>query len=361
LISACNDPIFYAISLEVEPKDPIIKGSPTNFARLHTAVYVASGNWLWKYTGKWQAYKKFDDKILQITSTRYYLYALCYNENSSNVKTIKQMDISGKWTDISVDTGAYKNIQNIYSANDKLFILASNTASPEAISHAVYHYSNSGQGWLAHGELSGAAYNGTNYFICTRQGSIYRIDGASLNPELLFENPKVSFMGIINLENSENSIVSITRKGELYAVDNTTATAITDISFGGRLATGALTVFKEYLTDQKQYVPKLLLAGRQDILGYTTDSGYIYGYLELDLDDSGVKSNFIEPGINSYSSIYGDNERFISTVGKYPVNSIFQTPYEIDEKMTLFASTQKNGVWSYREIDGEWQWNAVTE
>jgi hypothetical protein len=108
----------------------------------------------------------------------------------------------------------------------------------------------------------------------------------------------------------------------------------------------------------------MLLAGRQDSLSYSFTYGYTYGYLELELDTNGIKSgkNFIEPGKESVSTVnLGENERFQSTIGKNPVSYLFQVPPAIDANMILFASTQKNGVWSYRDRDGLYQWNAEGE
>jgi hypothetical protein len=138
------------------------------------------------------------------------------------------------------------------------------------------------------------------------------------------------------------------------------------------MATGALTIW----TNPDNENERLLLAGRQDTHAASVDTGYTYGYLELELDAAGSsgikdKSEFEEPGIRDVSSVdKGDNERYKSTIGKHPVKFLFQAPESVDppEKdnlgsilypgMTLFASTQQNGVWSYRERDGMKQWNA---
>jgi hypothetical protein len=91
----------------------------------------------------------------------------------------------------------------------------------------------------------------------------------------------------------------------------------------------------------------------------TTSSGYTNGYLEIEITNGAVTSASAvhEPGIGSVTSA-SNNERYTSGIGKYPVNFIFQAPKGIDTEMTLFASTQTQGLWSYRERDGEWQWNA---
>ncbi|MDR2134540.1 MAG: hypothetical protein LBP27_05475, partial [Treponema sp.] len=104
---------------------------------------------------------------------------------------------------------------------------------------------------------------------------------------------------------------------------------------------------------------KLLLAGRQGSKTMTTSSGYTNGYMEIEINNGVVNSNSAvhEPGVGSVTSA-ANNERYSSGIGKYPVNFLFQAPKNIDENMTLFASTQTQGLWSYRERDGEGQWNA---
>jgi len=553
LFTACSDPIFYTISQQTKPKDPLIEGAPTSFAYFKNAVYVASGNNLWKYTGKWSKANNPGEKILQIAATTDYIYALCYNDKSSNIKTLKKMSASGTWTNVSLNTGAYNNYQDIYSANDTLFISASvEAANKSSVSYAVYfhNYSRGVEGKkLTDGKLTGAIFNGMDYYICTSDKGIFRIEGPTISPSLepvtetfdfeydeigdkysftkgdaeptvevaedpfeptekslvitstglnqaaivpinlpfalenyetfkfkyspstgIFNNAPIyvyisdnkdnfieggfgndssgtdpefeaylmeevdpdysvtgdwiectidianidstlkslrgdlyiaiginsnedltyyiddltfdppptiptpgdpnpvqisnttskEFIGIINLENSKKTLVSITRDCKLYTIN--AASASETASFDdGRLATGALAVYRDKTTNK----PILLLAGRQDSLKYTTDSGYTYGYLEIEISDTGVKgSKFSEPGINNISSVFkdkdGGNAQYKSSIGKYPVNYIFHVPRGTDTNMPLFASTQKNGVWSYRYVDGKWQWNAET-
>jgi hypothetical protein len=208
--------------------------------------------------------------------------------------------------------------------------------------------------------INGIAFDGTNYYLSANDierngGCIYIFDGAgSLNKI----REGISFMGIINLGN--NDIAAIARDGALYKVTSGSVDTTGHSIGGGKLATGALAVWTGKADNAGK---KLLLAGRQDEMKNSVN--YVYGYLELELDSGGIKNGtaFREPGWGDFSSInVGDNGIYTSTIGKQPVNFIFQAPSIIDSKMTLFASTQKRGVWSYRnrgrEGNPDWHWNA---
>ncbi|MDR3020710.1 MAG: hypothetical protein LBU66_07390 [Treponema sp.] len=196
------------------------------------------------------------------------------------------------------------------------------------------------------GELSGAAYDGTNYFICTKQ-AMYIYDDIDLSLNKITDEDQ-SFMGIIRLE--DNSIVAINRDGELF---NVTSSGIGNAiaKFEARRATGALAVWRDSAKK-----PSLLLVGRQEI-NYSTSTGHTYGYMEITLDNNGGISatSFHEPGKNTPTTIEdSDHERYLSTIGKLPVNHLFQADDGI-----LFASTQKDGVWSYRlRRENRKYWNA---
>ena len=99
---------------------------------------------------------------------------------------------------------------------------------------------------------------------------------------------------------------------------------------------------------------KLLLLG---IKGQ--ESSLTHGYRELVLDDFGVPTNesLRTPGEYELSSV-SDRNRYDASIGIHPVESIMQVPPTIENKPTaeppIFASTAKNGLWSYRKK----QWNA---
>jgi hypothetical protein len=170
----------------------------------------------------------------------------------------------------------------------------------------------------------------------------------------------IPFIGIINLENTSKTIVAIANRVDN---DNVTSGELFDASSLNSIArltkdkirfpaTGALAVWKNENGD------RLLLVGRQDVFISSPSSGYTYGYMELNITE-GIRGNFDEPGLNSVSTVNdGDNGKYKSSLGKYPVNFIIQSP-EADGSRIVFASTQKEGVYSYREReDDNWSWNA---
>jgi len=377
ILGNCNDPVFYTISQEVAPIDPLIKGSPTNIVLFKDAMYVASSTKLFRYKGDEENKWGWDipdsqpgGNIAQIAAVNEYLYALCYDDEKGIRKYIKRFDYKNNvWDELYADVTSDNKFQFIYSANDIVFLNAGFDNQ-----YSVLFIDKSGilKDLSINGELSGVVFNDGAYYLCTRGQGIYYTTDPNTGAGLLRGTENIRFMGMVCLENTTKTILLIARNGELLylrkTTDDTNAsnTFVFDKVEGvaiGRMATGALAVWKDKYDPSR----KLLLAGRQDRLDYTVDSGYTYGYLELVLDDTndinGVASEakFNEPGINAVSSVEtssDQNERYKSTIGKYPVNSIFQAPDGV-----LFASTPKNGVWSYRQRgkDKIWQWNAEAE
>jgi len=370
-LGACNDPIFYIISTEPPIADPIIGGSPTNFVIFNNEVYAASGRKIYFYDGtddgkKWKPMSSQPGgRIVQLAATDSNLYALCLQDSPGST-TINLRRYSADWEDVTGETGGYDRLQSVYAANDKVFIGAHDKDSynitlyiDEARGSTFEALTQGGTKDEPESLLCGIAFDSAYYYLCTRGNTIYQTDAAGvLNPKKPEDN--VTFMGIINIGN--DTILAISRNGNLYNVTGADITKLTfsadektpDISIN-RPSTGALAVW----VDKDDASRRLLLAGRQDRLDYSVDSGYTYGYMELELDSSGIKAgkNFVEPGKDSPSSV-ADNERYVSTIGRYPVKHIFQTPSAIDPEMTLFASTQKNGVWSYRQRGSNKIWNA---
>jgi len=404
-----ESPVFYIVSKDVKPVAPLIKGAPTSFAVYNNAVFVASGTKLWQYKEfpkedtkkdyRWEEYpfkpeKKEEidnrfpsdgtEKIMQIASTSAHLYALCYKDGDSRVETsLKQLKGSVwekiKFSEENLSNGENSSIQQIFSALDMVFVGVRNDSS---FSYTIQYvdkndytikelkYPEEGIEKNVSGELSGAAYDGSGtYYICTRDNGIYKTASfPDANGTIRVSgSDKYAFTGIINLEDNNNTVVAISRGGALYTVNDsvTLAKSFPESRFS---STGAIALWSDTVKPDNEkketwdddYSRRLLLVGRQDSLEYTTNSGYTYGYLELELDENGIKSdaNFVEPGINASFTTVDDNERFLSTIGKQPVNFIIQTPREIDPDKIIFASTQQDGVWSYRVRDKKSQWNA---
>jgi len=360
---ACNDPIFYTISLEEEMLEPLIKGSPTNFVEFKGSntsynMYVASGDILYRYEGTVNGKGKWKDdikpgggNIFALAATTDKLYALC--GGTSNKKVLKVSGDGEIWSDVEELLKSNVVINTIYAVNNQLFIGAGSIGNYSILN------GNDFTTTLAETDnkmLNGVAYHNGIYYFSTKDlitengGGIYIINGGDLfSQESASTLGNGAFVGIINIGIGADPVKAINRDGNMFNVTSGGISPIIGTSMGERLATGGLGVWKN---DKGE---RLLLAGRQDTLGTSISSGYTHGYLEAVIDSSGNIGDFDEPGRKEPSTVnYGDNERYGSTIKNHPVNHIFQA--SVDD--ILFASTQKNGVWSYRDRKNGWSWNA---
>jgi len=343
----CIDPVFFAISQEVEPRDPIVKGSPVNILVFSNALYTASGKNVYRYkkATKWEKIIDQPNKgiITHLAVSGTSLYALYKSDNKKELEIWSfdgtdwnELDKNSKFCSMYGNGGAI--FVGVYDGSYKIFFIDEND--------------NGKIKYLRDGELCGAAVNGTtNYFITKGNGAFYSGNPNS-GASLIQGSEGKNFTGIINYN---GKIFSITRNGSLYELSNTAATD-KGISFSNNhLSTGALAIYET----NDSNTPALLLVGRQNTLNSTSDTSVYYGYLELELDSAGPKAgaSFKEPG--TQPSSVDNSDRFQSTLGKQPVNHILQPPSSIDntEKL-LFACTQSKGLWSYRNRNGTWQWNA---
>jgi len=345
---SCSDPIFFIVHEEIPILKPFIDGSPTNFVILGDDIYVASGKKIFIYrknTNKWADLGKLDGRIGGLAATNSSLYAL-YLHNDSNDGRIRNCN-SGSDLNLS-------NVQSIHASGDFLFACVRNDNK-----YAIFYINNSSPEIFkniadSNSELRGVAFDGTYYYLCVNEGIYYvnksQIDTAS-NLQVLGEN--LDFTGIIELKN--NYVAAITNNGILYEITN--ATIIEAAKFSDkRFSTGALALWCR----DTDTMPSLLLVGRREIF-FSTSSNYTNGYVEIALDTTSGKilsgAGFNDPGKVTPSSI--DNyDRYVSSLGKKVINHMIQAPKDIDEKMTLFASTQQEGVWSYKDRGKGELWNA---
>lgn len=355
LIASCNDPIFYTITKEYKQRNPYIRGASTNFVEFNNMMYVASGRQLYNYLGTgldgrgiWEK-RPLNGRAVSIASTSEHLYVL-YEDSSGN--TLIKYDTSFNST--ILNSNGYK-FQNIFTANDKLFV----GAKKADYVYSILFFDGSGYIELTDTPpetellkqarlLYGAVYleQEDEYYFCAvnflqnGDGGIYKAPN-ELSPgaaKIFIDN--AAYIGIINLG---ETFAAITRDGELH---DKSGTFIANL--GGRKSNGGLTIWREDPNDPAS--SSLLLASRQDDLTYSLYSGYTYGYLEIELENGKIKPGaaFRDPGTLGPSSIIvGEYDRYISSLGKYPVNHLFQTSVD----GTLFASTQLKGVWSYRIRD----------
>jgi len=349
-LAACSDPIFYSISQEVAPIEPLIPGGPTNFAEYKNYLYVASGYTLYRYQeGKWESETKWQPggRINSLAAAGSYMYALCGETNLG----IKRFD-GTNWDNVKNTTGS--DVQYMYAAGSYVFFGAG-TGSGD--SFTGYYIDTDGTSIKSisispevNFKLCGAAYAGTTYYLCIREGGgIYTSTSVSSSFSQISGTASINFAGIIKLSNS--SIVAISREGTLYTVSSSEIKGIASIP---DYSTYALAIWQDP-SDPDNQDKRLLLAAKGNI-----GSAYSNGYVELELDSNGIKSgaSFKKPGSSSPSSIVdGQEGHYDSSIGRLVINYMYQAPKSVDSGMRLFASTQKDGVWSYRNR-GTYQWNA---
>jgi hypothetical protein len=335
---ACNqDPIFSTISKESKPLEPRIKGSPSNMVVFtrggRDILCVASGSSIyWYRQNEWNnssySIPAPGGDIIGLAATSSYLYA-------STDEGLKRIGTSGDWTTITGSDSI--SVKHVFAANNRVFV--GTGTDPDYSIKEVSGNTLTNVPATGAGMLTGAAFDGTDCFLSTSKG-IYKVGTPG---RLSGDN---HFMGIINLGGSQ--IVALERDdGELWNVSPGAITATNRKM--DHYATPALALWRQSAGSG----PSLLLAGMQESLSYTTSSAYVNGYREFPLTGGNPK----EPGQDSPTTV-SDTAKYTSSIGKHPVNYLFQAPHEVDTGMTLFASTENQGLWSYRERGGIPQWNA---
>jgi hypothetical protein len=343
LFFACKQsPIFYEISLEVEPVEPRIKGMPTNIVRIDDTIYTASrlGDTVYQYNGTaWASLPKQPDGggIVELAATSATLYALTGTPGSLK---LQKYDLS-TWSTI---TSGY-NVQSIYGAGDYLFAGAVTDSATSTLTCSILYDDNGTLQELESGVslLKGAVYAGGAYYLATAGSGIFTTTNPSSVEPTQVTTDHNNVVGIIQVG---DKIVAVSRDG--YVLHGN-ATSFTAAGADASYFTGALTTW----TPTGATTPSLLLLGIQGKGSTST----VHGYREILLNNGTLNTADLalrKPGAYEESSV-DDYERYVVTIGKQPLSSIIQAP----NAGRLFAATTKGGLWSYKERSGgETVWNA---
>jgi hypothetical protein len=352
--SCGQEPIFYEISLEEELVPPRISGTPTNMVVFDNKMYVA-GERLFQYSlnsgkGAWDEPSpppQLPNRTISLAATNNHLYALT-GELGGSALYKKDKD-SSSWEKVTKHPD-YPILQTIYGDEKQLFAGAQKTTGNQ---YAILYDDGSGTLKLLKdktGLLKGAVLDGSSHLLAVfgdgnhtdpQYQGIFKVDEPAMyfHPDPVPGTEKKNFAGIIHTGSAGASpIAAVGRNGVVYTGNNG---GFTEMCQEGPIFTGALALGKGTKGED------LLFLGVQGGSG----AG---GYREILLSDNPWKLR--NPGETQPSSV-SNYERYHSSIANHPVNYIFQTPAEIDPGMTIFVSTQKDGLWSYRERDGEWQWN----
>jgi hypothetical protein len=405
LAIACKqDPIFSIIATETKPTKPRIEGAPTNIVVFNweetPIMFVASGRLHWyaktevevdvpaenpddpptkktEITSRWDSNEynipQPGGKIISLAVTPTRLYALCFDDHNANA-TLRYIESGENWKNIP-PIDRYP-IQSIYAdpENEQLFVGA---RVYNGSSFAIFYLDNNDTLQELRKDtslLSGAIFRDGFFYLSTR-GEIFQVKDDFTETKPLRE--KIVIMGMIKLKNedAENgpTIIAVAREGgSLYEVNADSIEMMTytgDNNSGktivtGNYATGALALWEGPADSHPEPTLKKLIAGVQGRLStVSSSSSYTHGYVEFDLkyNDGSFDTSSLRHDTNRLESV-DDRDRYTASLGKHPINHLFQAPPEIDPNRTFFASTQTTGLWSYRYRDNEgwkgFQWNA---
>ena len=396
--SCGRDPIFHIISTETPPVPPLIRGGPTQMVVFDwgsdeesrvPVLFVASGGLFWYSATEhdrddegnviagtnagWQKNigipNRPSGRIIDIATTQNHLYILSM-EGTGVDTTIHRLESGGSsWVPIGFPPGS-GNIQSVFAdpEGERLFAgvqsggisfiyyLADGSVNLSPLPTGTRILPNE-QPTDNTGLLSGVVYRAGSYFLTTRNG-VFEVGRGWLTGDDMAR----TFMGMIKLP--DGTIIAITRAGGfLYQVNVDGLERIPigdDFMRAGRDVTGALSLWDE-VDSQGNVIPdrRMLIAGIQGSRHSTT---FINGYVEFSLNEDGSLDTSIprrEAGSPGGLWSVQDTARYRTSLGRLPINHLFQAPREIDVNMTFFASTQSAGLWSYRDLEaGGWQWNA---
>ena len=347
VFSCGQDPIFYKISQETPQEEAFIKGAPTNMVECKrggtdTVMYVASGEKLhWYRNGTWDSGAYYTPNpggmIISLAATSTYLYAVCNTGmKDTKLRRIELAVIPSYWEDVQISLGSYPYIQRIYADGSAwLFAAARNDTD-----FGILFFNGSDWKLIESNTqmLSGAAFDGTDYYLSTQGTGVYQFSGSNITEH--FGNG--NFTGMITI--GSKIIVVEEDGGTLYEV---TSSGLNSLRVStGKYATGALALWTKG-TD------KMLTAGIQ---GAKTNTVTSHGYVEFYLDSTGLP--YGSPNNPPTITTGGNPDRYQGSLGKHPINHMHQASVDVDSSRRFFASTQSAGLWSYKYRSGGDQWNA---
>ena len=354
IMSCAQDSIFYNLSMEPEPIEPRIPGSPTNLAFASNRIYVGTrmSTKIYFFTGSgWGSMGTPGGNLGDLAGNETDLYALIYpSGNPLKYSAIRRHDGTG-WTPEIYSAPGF-SIQTIYCAGDKLFA----GAMINYLNCAILCFDSTGNmEVIAIGTslLKGAAECAGVYYLATLDHGVYTYSGTSGELAVPIAGTSGNITGIIATgAPTPSTIVAVSSGGDIFTL-NSGETAFNLLASPGVAFTGAICAWNSY--DGIDEVPALLLLGMRG-----PGTSLSHGYRELVLNPDGTPSGYIKkPGEESLpTSAKSKSAKYDASIGIHPVESIFQTPLSMipsaasEFDLPVFASTSRNGVWSCRR--GEW-------
>jgi hypothetical protein len=343
VMNCTQEPLFFDIANEIPPIEPIIGGAPSRIVEIGGNLYAANGN-IWEYYGNWYKITQPPGHIKAVASAGSTLFAL-----TRDGVLYKRVGIN--WIPVG---GSSSNsfMEQIFGANGYLFVGALTGTAGTANGYSILSMAESDPGLTKiqdnTGLLTGAVYqSGTaKYFLGTRGQGIYEATNPlnSLGPPYLFGT---EIIGLIE-HNSGAAILAVM----VNSSDNCTVFRFTGGNFQSIGVSGG---FSGAMASWNVGGDWLLLLGLQRSSG-----SYGYGYREVQVDGAGAPlSGLRVPGESHPSSVILDYQ-YTNAIGQHAVNALHVVDGSNGDgqgRPIIFASTQKNGLWSYRSRGGQPQWN----
>ena len=361
-LSCAQDSIFFYISNEPEPNQPLIRGTPTNMVLANNEVFVGNrmGNTVFRYSRvgevtRWSSLQIPGGSLGDIATCGTYLYTLIFpGGDPMRSSVIRRFDpVTNIWHEPMIME--LYSIQTIFGVDGRIFAGAMHTADHRNFSILLLDYDANNLSALKSNTflLTGATVDSEgNIYLATAGDGILRYsDGViEANSETGTEDGNIA--GIIGVG---DSVVAVSSEGTVFY---RTLPGIFE-TFEARVHfTGAMSL---WLDRANGWRPSLLLMG---IRGRGTSLNQ--GYREMVLDVSGNPTLTIRfPGDDSPSSV-ASRARYVASIGQHPVEAILQIPdisrggpldysafvSDPDWAPPIFAATSRSGLWSYR--NGVW-------
>jgi hypothetical protein len=361
LASCSQDSIFYDISNEPEPKDPLVDGSPTNIVVLKNRVFTGTrmSSKIYCYasfngTLSWKTIDLPEGHLGQLATDGTYLYVLIFhNRDPLKSSMVRKYDYdTNTWDDMSYTVNDY-SIQTIFGAGNKIFAGGQNQNNRQNFAIMFLEQKSNLFTVIKNRTslLKGAAQNNSGtVYLATAGNGLFTFNESSLDTTLVSGTSRSNLNGVINVG---GYIVAVSADGNIYTdVSGRFRPTKTGLNF-----TGAMSV---WLDRKNQWRPSLLLLG---IRGEGTS--LTHGYKEMVLENGKPTFNIKSPGDDTPTSVT-NKAKYAASIGTHPVESIMQIPDansggplsysnftgDPNWEPPIFASTAKNGLWSYRK--GEW-------
>lgn len=351
ILSCAQDSIFFDLSNEPEPRDPIIPGSPTNIIVVGNQIYVASrmGRTIHSFGANgWDTIPQPGGSIGDLATDGNSLFALVFpNGDPRHTSRIKRFDHSSARWDDGISMRDY-HIQSIFGAGGRIFAGAQHRSNYRVFAILYYNFGESALIEALPGTflLSGAASDAAgNIFLSTAGGGIFRFTNGEINSTPEAGTFGVTITGIIE---TGGVITAVSNDGRVFT---NTFGNFTSFSAGVNF-TGAMSIWKNF-DSSRGWQPSLLLLG---IRG--RGASLTHGYRELVLSNGRPTPVVRVPGSQPPPSSVANQPRYAASIGIHPVTSILQVPNEVIPfqgagwEPIIFASTSISGLWSLR--DGQW-------